>query len=515
MKNPPRPVLGSDLLSQARLASLNQPSVPSLSVSPAIDAAIGGIQYGRITSMQCDIGGYSSLLAHHVIASHLLLASNEGSQVAYVDTTGTFSALNLLKVLMFRLQQDATQLAGGNTDAAAPGAGGQNDSKEIRAKAAELLDRVQYMRTFDFDGVMEAVAEVSMGIRKDEVNADGGPGVIEHKEKDGGILPEIHMKQRGQTQEEIEEMKLEASEEVGKEAIEEVEMESGSEEGSSEKIVPDSQADSDEEIFWPVPPLPKHDPGFRKKRIREHIEAKVENIPELEIALEGAKPDQPSQDHEVEMQQSMQIHKEIPGSMEVGEQKDSPIEESKEVAVKTVGLLIVDSISRPIEDLLDTNEVSANAALTQLSRNLTGLSRKNGMTVLLLSAPVQHPAKPRDQKRNIYIKNSSIFARIGTKYGLPNILTYCVDMGIMVSKYPIDEMAAHRRRSGGQDKYIIEVTSQRYGRKAGQWSVFTVKDGIELVDAFPPERKEEKDLNYLLTENELRGKGAFGRWSRD
>lgn len=85
----------------------------------------------------------------------------------------------------------------------------------------------------------------------------------------------------------------------------------------------------------------------------------------------------------------------------------------------------------------------------------------------------------------------------------------------MVSRYPKNEITSHRRRSGGQDKFIIEAVAERHGGSIGQWSGFMIKGDIEFLELFKEEKKDEKDLDHLLTENERRGKGEFGRWSRD
>ncbi|KAK6331150.1 hypothetical protein TWF696_003219 [Orbilia brochopaga] len=415
MTNPPLPALGSDLLSQARLAAA-RPSRPSLQTSsPSIDAAIGGVQYGRITSLQCDIGGHGTLLAYYIVASYLLSIVDDTSQVAYVDTTGAFSAVNLLQVLMRRLQQDATHAQ-------------EAGATSVRDTAAQLLDRVQYMRAFDFDGVVETVEEVTMGIQT-ETDADAEPNIAQEER----IIVE---------EEEVDTAGISKAEDADASSASEVQS----------LVVPDSLADSDEEIFWPLPPLLKDDAGIRRKRRKE----------------EGKS--------EVEEEKNTQSH---------------PPSETNTVAppiivkcdqAKTVGLLIVDNISRPVEGLLDTNEVAAHAALTQLSRKLRSLARDRGMTILLLSSPAFQQGKYKD-RRDIYARNVSIFAGIEVTDGLVQTLNNNIDMSVMISKYP--QPRNHKRRSGGREAFVVEVLSQRYDDGEGQWGAFTVKDGTELVDFWP------------------------------
>ncbi|KAK6525453.1 hypothetical protein TWF694_005589 [Orbilia ellipsospora] len=507
------PLLGPHLLSQAK-AKLASSSTSNLSFSStSIDEAIGGIQHGTITGIQCDVGGYGTLLAYHIISSQLLLCSSsqqgengdesKTSQIAYIDTTGAFSPLNLLKVLMYRLQLDATRHPNVEIDGAEGGEGKGEGMGEYKTKAAELLDKVQYMRAFDFDGVMEAVGEVALGIVKGDVEGEQNIDIMDEVKVENIKIESSEKDEEGSQE-------IEAGKEEGKEIQVSKEEERGELEMSMEDededtdIIPDSEADSEDEIYWPIPVPPKYDPGFRKKKNKETPTEPQEGEEEV-VAVEN-----PQEDVEMDEQEEDGKDKYYPPDSSHKEQNLPP----QALGVKRVDLLIIDSISRPIEALAEKNEVITNVTLTTLSRTLKSLARDNNMAILLLSAPVHHQAKLKEHKKSIYVKNTSIFAKIIQTDGLPVALNYSLDLSIMVSRYPHDEMTAHRRRSGGQERYILEVISQRYGTRAGQWGVFTVKDGVELVDAFSDEREHE-NLDHLLTENERRGKGAFGRWSRD
>ncbi|KAK6498506.1 hypothetical protein TWF481_011094 [Arthrobotrys musiformis] len=429
----PLPSLGSHLLS---LTPRSPPPTLKTSFAP-VDTATTGIKYGRITNIQCEIPSYGSTLAYHIITSHLL---TEASQVAYVDTTGAFSAITLLKVLEFRLQRDATHA-------------------DVRREAVEMLDRVQYMRTFDFDGVVETVAEV-FGVPIEGVDGEEEEGISKSSiTPDGGVEP------AGSSAE------LEPAD-----------------------IIPDSEADSDEEIFWPIPPLPKHDPGLPPRRKRRNTTKSKSNT--------NTTPSPRDLDEN-----------NPPGSIIAGKE-ETPVP-SKPHKGRNFGVIVFDNISRPLENLLEKGEVEANSTLTLLSQGLRSLARDQGIAILLLSTPTVLPPNAREQKKDIYTKTSSVFARIPPTEGLPRTLGSCLDHTIMVSRYPKTETTSHRRRSGGQDKLIIETVAERHGGGVGQWGGFTIKGDIEFVDLFDEGRKDEKNLDHLLTENERRGKGAFGRWSRD
>ncbi|KAF3917206.1 hypothetical protein ABW20_dc0106889 [Dactylellina cionopaga] len=373
------------------------------------------------------------------------------------------------------------------------------------------------MRTFDFDGVVEGMAEVAGGIQKGEIEGTG-PDAIETETITLAVDAEVKVQAELETKFENEGETLgprEVSEEpqLGEPTSESLEAVSLSEDESVDgNIVPDSQADSDEEILWPAQPLPKHDSGVKKKKKPRKSVTEAKEALGVEEGLE-IQNDGIEKDEDTNMQ-PMATDGEEPTFMKSEGQKSPPEEQLLEMAIRDVGLMIIDNISRPIEGLLEKGEVPANSAFTLLSRSLRSFARDRGMAVLLLSTPVQQPVKAKDQKRDIFKKNSSVFARIKQTEGLPITFCYCVDLSVMVSRYPKDEAKANKRRSAGQEVLVAEVISERHGDSAGQWCAFTIKDGIEFVNVFN-EKEEEKNLDHLLTENERRGKGAFGRWSRD
>ena len=94
------------------------------------------------------------------MASHLI--SHEKGEVAFIDTTGTFSPLRLRDVLASRLQQQSRrrryQQLGYMYEKVPP----ESDATQREAieTATSMLDRVKVMRVFDFAGVVEAIGEV-------------------------------------------------------------------------------------------------------------------------------------------------------------------------------------------------------------------------------------------------------------------------------------------------------------------------------------------------------------------
>ncbi|MCJ1468400.1 hypothetical protein MMC07_007028 [Pseudocyphellaria aurata] len=154
-------VLASTLLAAAEGIVKTWPSSASSGIKTIDDLALhGGFRYGEVTSIAGASGSGKTLFAFHAIASHLL-HSAEGD-VAFIDTTGSFSPLRLRNVLASRLESQSPRLeccqvgyVYENRDSSAAA----NDDK-LKEQATRLLDRVRVMRAFDFAGVIEALGEI-------------------------------------------------------------------------------------------------------------------------------------------------------------------------------------------------------------------------------------------------------------------------------------------------------------------------------------------------------------------
>ncbi len=99
-------------------------------------------------------------LVYHIVASHLLAFPL--GEVAFIDSSGSFSPLRLRDVLVFRLQaknqRESYQHSGYMYEKAQPKA---EEAKEgFVHNATTMLDRVKLMRVFDFAGMVEAVGEL-------------------------------------------------------------------------------------------------------------------------------------------------------------------------------------------------------------------------------------------------------------------------------------------------------------------------------------------------------------------
>ena len=100
-------------------------------------------------------------LGYHAIASHLL--THKLGEVAFIDTTGSFSPLRLRNVFAYRLeakiQHNSYQESGYMYEKRTSKL--ENSKEAMVEEATVMLDRVKVMRVFDFAGVVEAISEVN------------------------------------------------------------------------------------------------------------------------------------------------------------------------------------------------------------------------------------------------------------------------------------------------------------------------------------------------------------------
>ena len=98
----------------------------------------------------------------HTAARHL--TAYEQSEVAVIDTMGTFSPLRLRNVIFHHISKSpasASYLESGYVYEKVSANAIAESSESLREKATGMLDRVNVMRVFDFPGVIEAIGEVS------------------------------------------------------------------------------------------------------------------------------------------------------------------------------------------------------------------------------------------------------------------------------------------------------------------------------------------------------------------
>ncbi|KAI9774378.1 MAG: hypothetical protein M1840_004272 [Geoglossum simile] len=117
-------------------------SIPKVGTGcPSIDHTLqGGLSYGQITALEGARGTGKTLIALHILTTHLL--SSPVARVAIIDARGIHSPPYFLRdVVQARLSRDVEKVEG-------------------------VLERVMVMRVFDVWGLCEGVEEVGKGLRE-------------------------------------------------------------------------------------------------------------------------------------------------------------------------------------------------------------------------------------------------------------------------------------------------------------------------------------------------------------
>ncbi|KAI9775243.1 MAG: hypothetical protein M1839_001361 [Geoglossum umbratile] len=139
---PAPPILALHLLDEQ-----TKPPIPKVGTGcPSIDRALkGGLSYGQITAIEGARGTGKTLIALHILTTHLL--SSPTARAAIVDTRGIHSPPYFLRdIVQARLGGDVGKIEG-------------------------VLDRVMVMRVFDVWGLCEGVEEVGRGLREKRVDS--------------------------------------------------------------------------------------------------------------------------------------------------------------------------------------------------------------------------------------------------------------------------------------------------------------------------------------------------------
>ncbi|KAI9664084.1 MAG: hypothetical protein M1821_007575 [Bathelium mastoideum] len=124
------------------------------------EAIGGGFKYGDggVTCISGDVGTGKTLIAYHLLATHLLSSSNNFATI--IDTTGSFDILRLSNLIRLRLHQNHSisrlKNAGATSAEIAPSIPPKEDYSD---EATKLLERVNIAPVFDFIGLRDAVRE--------------------------------------------------------------------------------------------------------------------------------------------------------------------------------------------------------------------------------------------------------------------------------------------------------------------------------------------------------------------
>ncbi|KAF2200117.1 hypothetical protein GQ43DRAFT_441887 [Delitschia confertaspora ATCC 74209] len=417
--SPDQFILAASLLSDSDLDDIfDTPSKPNglRTGIKSVDDALGGAfgrEEGAVVGISGERGVGKTGLSLSLVTSLLLHPPSSASCAAIIDTTGNFDVFRIYTFLLLRLQSDAellNQLRKGE------------EMESVEDVAAKVLERVKIMRVFDFEGLMEAVEEV-----REELNG-GSKSKNIHQEATIIATPV-------QEEDEPKVVKPTRKEVIG----------DSEDEDDDDDMLFNCNTDA-KPIVTPPPPNPE------------------------------------------------------PAEQEKQEQDEAPI-----------SFVLINDISSAITPMMKNNYVQASTLLATFLRILAHLTHTHGLTTILLNPaypirptpaqqppaqnkepsdynnpnpyPAPHPQEPppRPPQQQQLI---SIFASNAVHPALYTILPQFLDLHLLVSRLPKRKrdaqafygqiMSRNAAGTGGAEMVsVVEVISDRWDGRVGQWGVFT------------------------------------------
>ncbi|KAH0285231.1 hypothetical protein M436DRAFT_39847 [Aureobasidium namibiae CBS 147.97] len=186
-----KPVLASDLITTDSIGLFEErarkrPRVGTQCCASVDDALSGGLVYGQdgIYNISGATGSRAAeTISLQMLITHLLTAYSHTATL--IDASGNFDVLSLYRGLLSRLSTTNT-----------------NHEDNIKT-ATSILDRVNIMRVFDFEGVVEGLNELIDSIERKQIPKNTiRDSQEEAEEEEVLILPEEEARQEKEKQQE-------------------------------------------------------------------------------------------------------------------------------------------------------------------------------------------------------------------------------------------------------------------------------------------------------------------------
>ncbi|KAF2665051.1 P-loop containing nucleoside triphosphate hydrolase protein [Microthyrium microscopicum] len=184
---------------------------------------------------------------------------------------------------------------------------------------------------------------------------------------------------------------------------------------------------------------------------------------------------------------------------------DSEDEESDEEEEGRVEMVVLDNLTSVVGPLLKSNYIQAQAVLGTFMRGLAELTRKFGLTTLVINGVVMPRIRQLPDQgglnptARVQEPSPSIFAANTVRPALGRSFAHYLDLHLLLSVLPKSERDARivyggnkgddskeRGQSMGTAEMVnvVEVLADRYSDRTRQWTAFRIEEGIELNSVF-------------------------------
>lgn len=153
--------------------------------------------------------------------------------------------------------------------------------------------------------------------------------------------------------------------------------------------------------------------------------------------------------------------------------------------VGRVGMLIIDTISAAVGQVMSKSQIQGQALLTSFMRSLHHLTGRHHLCTILINAAVgiNRSRNPEFQRRPE--EHVSIFSSTLGKPALGKTFTHLIDTSVFLSAVPkTSEDATVACADGGgsfQKAFVLEVLKDKHGSREGRWAAFEIAEGIKII----------------------------------
>lgn len=314
---------------------------------------------------------------------------------------------------------------------------------DIKTKAAQKLDRVKIMRVFDFDGMVEGIAEM-----RDELEAKETPVEVEEEMSNNEASPAVQDERQDLGEELLGIKRVKST------------------------IADSQQIEGDEEI-----------------------EMMLDDLLDEEVYQTGAPGPGEQQKQQKSPQEEQQQEDESPPTRDPSPQANNDQKHH---------MLIIDNLTHLIAPIMKRNYIQGQALLSSFLRSLAHTARQHDICVLILNATLrQQPTSSTSSTSDntstapAIEPGPSAFASAEMKVrpALGKALGYLVDVSLLIHRLSGGEEGKRERGGGGGSRKtgnregrgevgVMEVVQDREGGRVGRMGLFRVDGEGSLVDAF-------------------------------
>ncbi|KAL8683111.1 MAG: hypothetical protein Q9186_000925 [Xanthomendoza sp. 1 TL-2023] len=165
--------------------------------------------------------------------------------------------------------------------------------------------------------------------------------------------------------------------------------------------------------------------------------------------------------------------------------EDAPGARVEAAEIIPASMIVIDNVANVLGSMMTKSQLQGHAMLANCMRSLQHLTKRRSICTLLVNAAVAlRPQSTQYQRKTD--EQVSIFASILGKPALGKHFSFLIDTSVFLSMLPRSKDDADIAYNDGHEARdyekvgIFEVLKDRHGIREGRWSVFRIREGVEL-----------------------------------